>query len=66
VDSAPLRRAVVDNPDADLVVLVLDVLHREVVAPGYLPLASDRFQLVDVQLKEFADRAWLWVSIPQG
>ena len=66
VDSEPLRRAVVDNPDADLVVLVLDVLHREVVAPGYLPLASDRFQLVDVQLKEFADRAWLWVSIPHG
>jgi hypothetical protein len=62
VDSEPLRRAVADNPEADLVVLVLDVLHREVVAPGYLPLLVDRFEVVDVAMKEFVERAWLWVS----
>lgn len=63
VDSEPLRRAVADNPEADLVVLVLDVLHREVVAPGYLPLLVDRFEVVDVAMKEFVERAWLWVSM---
>jgi hypothetical protein len=62
VDSEPLRRAVAGNPAADLVVLVLDVLHREVVAPGYELLAADHFDLVDVAMREFVDRAWLWIS----
>ncbi|TDV46127.1 hypothetical protein CLV71_11185 [Actinophytocola oryzae] len=64
VDSEALRRAVADNPDADLVVLVLDVPRTDVVAPGYTPLAADRVGLVDVAMNEFVDRAWLWVSTP--
>jgi hypothetical protein len=69
VDSEPLRRAVAGNPDADLVVLVLDVPHGDVVGPGHDPLVADcveRVELVDVALKEFEDRALLWVSTPQG
>jgi len=69
VDSEPLRRAVAGNPDADLAVLVLDTLHTKVVAPGYIPLVADgeeRVELVDVAMKEFEDRAWLWVSTPYG
>jgi hypothetical protein len=62
VDSEPLRRAVAGNPDADLVVLVLDTPRREVVVPGYVPLVADSFGLVDVAMKEFVDRAWLWVT----
>lgn len=62
VDCEPLRRAMADHPDADLVVLVLDTLNWEVVAPGYVPLVVDRFALVDVALKEFVEQAWLWVS----
>lgn len=62
VDSEPLRRAVADHPEADLVVLVLDMLNWEVVAPGYVPLVADRFELVDVAMKEFVEQAWLWVS----
>jgi hypothetical protein len=65
VDCAPLRRAVDDHPGSDLVVLVLDALHREVVAPGYLPPAAERFTLVDVAMKEFVERAWLWVGTPR-
>jgi hypothetical protein len=64
VDSEPLRAAVRDNPDSDLVVLVLDALHRDVVGPGYLLPRVARFQVVDVALKEFTERAWLWVSAP--
>lgn len=64
VDSEPLRAAVRDNPAADLAVLVLDALHREVVVPGYVPLRTAEFEVVDVELKEFTERAWLWVSAP--
>lgn len=64
VDSRPLRRALADNPGSDLVVLVLDALHREVVGPGYLPPRVAEFRLVDVAMKEFTEPAWLWVSTP--
>jgi hypothetical protein len=66
VDSEPLRRAVDENPDSDLVVLVLDALHRYVVVPGYLPPRSAEFQFVDVAMKEFAEPAWLWLSAPHA
>ena len=58
VDSEPLRRAVVANPESDLVVLVLGTD----VAPGYVPLAADSVELVDEAMKEFVDGAWLWAS----
>jgi hypothetical protein len=66
VDSEPLRRAVAGNPEADLAVLVLDGVHREVLAPGYAPLLADSVELVDVTMKKFLDRAWLWVSSSHG
>lgn len=62
VDSEPLRRAVAGNPEADLVVLVLDVLRHEAVAPGYVPLVANCVELVDVAMKEFVDEAWLLAS----
>lgn len=68
VDSEPLRRAVADHPDTDLVVLVLDVVHGE-VGSGSDPLVADcveRVELVDVAMKEFTGRALLWTSAPQG
>ena len=62
VDSEPLRRAVADNPGADLVALVLGTA----VAPGYVPLTADSVELVDVAMKEFVDRAWVWASTAHG
>lgn len=62
VDSEPLRRAVAGNPDSDLVALVLGTD----VAPGYVPLSADSVELVDVAMKEFVARAWLWASTPYG
>jgi hypothetical protein len=66
VDSAPLRRAADEHPDSDLVVLVLDALHKDVVVPGYLPPRSAEFQLVDVTMTESAEPAWLWVGTPHA
>jgi hypothetical protein len=66
VDSDPLRRAARDNPDSDLLVLVLDALHREVVGPGYLPPRVAELQVVNVAMREFAERAWLWCSAPRA
>ncbi|MFC4859430.1 hypothetical protein [Actinophytocola glycyrrhizae] len=65
VDSEPLRRVADTNLDADLVVLVLDTAKGD-LAPGYLPVAADRVQLVDLAMRESPRRAWLWVSTPQG
>jgi hypothetical protein len=62
VDSEPLRHAVAGNPNSDLVVLVLDVLRSEIVTP----LVAQRVELVDLAMKEFVDRAWLWVSSGSG
>jgi hypothetical protein len=65
VDSEPLRRAAATNLDADLAVLVLDMADGD-PGPGYLPVAADRVQLVDVAMNESVRRAWLWVSSGQG
>jgi len=65
VDSEPLRRAVAGNPEADLVVLVLDMLRHVVVAPGYVPLVANCVELVDLAMKEFVDEAWLLASSPE-
>lgn len=64
VDSEPLRRVAATNLDADLVVLVLGMSNGRLVAPGYLPVAADRVELVDVAMKESVRRAWLWISAP--
>lgn len=64
VDSEPLRRVAATNLDADLVVLVLGMASGKFVAPGYLPVAADRVELVDLAMKESVQRAWLWVSSP--
>jgi len=66
VDSEPLRRVAATNLDADLVVLVLGMASGRFVAPGYLPVAADRVELVDLRMKESVQRAWLWVSSPHG
>lgn len=63
VDSDPLRRVARDNPGSDLVALVLDAPHRDVL-PGFLLPRVARLQLVDIAMKEFAEPAWLWLSVP--
>jgi hypothetical protein len=57
VDSAVLREAVRDNPEADLVILVSQALHDDVIRPGYLDPGD--FTRVEVTAKEFKASAWL-------
>lgn len=64
VDCEPLRQEAATYPESDLVVLVLDALHLDVVGPGYLPPSVAEFRMVDVAMKEFAERAWVWRSAP--
>jgi O-acetyl-ADP-ribose deacetylase (regulator of RNase III) len=64
VDSALLRSAVVEHPDSDLVVLVSDHVYSYIIRPGYPGLPIAEFRPVDVAVKEFNERAWLWISHP--
>jgi O-acetyl-ADP-ribose deacetylase (regulator of RNase III) len=62
LDCDPLRQALLDHPDADVAVLLSDHVHTYVVRPGYPGLPAAEFRLVTVELKEFRESAWLWVS----
>lgn len=61
VDSAPLRAAMDGRPQADLGVLLSDRLHGHIVEPGYPVDLADELRAVHVSVKEFDQRAWLWV-----
>jgi hypothetical protein len=62
VDSAPLRTAVAEHPEADLVVLLSDHVYSYIIRPGYGRLPGDEFRHVTATVKEFSEPAWLWVS----
>ncbi len=64
LDSPPLRRAVLDHPDVDLAIVLSDRLHGYVVAEGVPGVDPDEFVPVDVEVKTFRDRAWLWMARP--
>jgi hypothetical protein len=62
LDSAVLRRAVVEHPDADLVVLVSDRLYADVVGEGWPGLDPAQFEPFEVHVKTYRKLAWLWVG----
>jgi len=62
LDCAGLRAAVAARPDADLVVLVSDRLHGDVVREGYPGLTSAQFERIDVAAKTYEGHAWLWTG----
>ncbi|WP_305785578.1 CATRA conflict system CASPASE/TPR repeat-associated protein [Symbioplanes lichenis] len=64
LDSDALRRAVTDHPGADLVALVSDRLHADVVAEGYPGLDAAHFTPVRVRVKTLDKQAWLWTGAP--
>lgn len=63
VECAPIRDAVREHPDSDLVVLVSDRLHELVTSSGCVP-AGFTFSRAEVVMpeKQFAAPAWLWVG----
>ena len=61
LDSAPLRQAVRTAPSGTPVTAVLSQhYYEETVVHGYEGLQADAFTAADVQVKEYAARAWLW------
>jgi O-acetyl-ADP-ribose deacetylase (regulator of RNase III) len=65
VDSEVLRAALAARPGADLVVLISDQLYGYAVRERHPGLGAGDFRPVDVQVKEFSKRAWLWTG-PAG
>ncbi|MFC5181834.1 hypothetical protein [Actinomadura harenae] len=63
-DSPPLRTALKESR-ADLAVMVSDRMFTDIVRNGHaLSVAPEDFREVQVKVKEFSERAWLW--IPRG
>ncbi|GAA2304954.1 hypothetical protein GCM10009853_072510 [Glycomyces scopariae] len=62
VESEPIRRAIIENPRADLAVLVSDQLYEYVVGEGHPGLEAYRFERVEARVKSYNRTAWLWVS----
>ncbi len=63
-DSPPLRAALKESR-ADLAVMLSDRIFTDVVRHGHaLSVAPEDFREVEVNVKEFRERAWLW--IPRG
>lgn len=63
LDSPAARQALADHPDADLVLVVSDVVYRDVIAHGYggLPARAFHAVWVDIPAKAFKEHAWIYV-----
>ncbi|MFI1937951.1 hypothetical protein ACH44C_12320 [Streptomyces purpureus] len=60
VDSAPVREAVVDNPQADLVLLVSEFVYQQAVR-AHPVLSTRKFTRVEAHVKGYQAPAWLCV-----
>ena len=60
LNSPPLRRAVVDNPESDLVAMVSQQLYNDVVGNGEPGLTAAEFTHTQVRAKEYTRPAHLW------
>jgi hypothetical protein len=65
LDSAALRSALDDAPDADLAVAVSGHLYALVIKAGYPGLPEGQFTQVTAVAKEFSETAWIWLSTRQ-
>jgi hypothetical protein len=59
-DSDPVRSALADS-DAPLVVVVADGLYRDVLSQGYHGLPGSAFTPVEVQVKSYSGKAWIYL-----
>lgn len=63
LDSSAARQALADHPSSDFVLIVSDVVYRDVIAHGHGNLSSRTFRpvRVDVPAKNFTEPAWIYV-----
>jgi hypothetical protein len=61
--SSAARQALADHPSSDFVLIVSDVVYRDVIAHGHGSLSSRTFQPVhvDIPAKNFTEPAWIYV-----
>ncbi|MGR3871539.1 hypothetical protein ACUXZZ_23540 [Streptomyces graminifolii] len=61
LDSEPVRRALAESPDADLVAAFSDTLYRDLVDVGYEGLSAVGFEKVEIEIaaKNFTGVAWV-------
>jgi hypothetical protein len=62
LDSEEARAALEETSAADFVLVVPDVLYRDVIAHGYDSLRPEQFRKIDVRVKSFSEQAWLYVD----
>lgn len=60
VDSSPLRQELVRRPQAELVLIVSEAIHRAVIRHGHRGLDPAAYRPVDIAVKEVVTPAWLY------
>ena len=63
---ADATRSALANSTAPLVAVVADGLYRDVLSQGYHGLPASAFVPVDVEVKSYAGRGWLYLPPGQG
>ncbi|GAA0227229.1 hypothetical protein GCM10010492_26870 [Saccharothrix mutabilis subsp. mutabilis] len=64
LNSKAAHIALDEFPDADLVVVLSDIVYSTLVQPGHTTLRATDFRRVDVTEKTFTGHGWMW--IPNG
>ncbi|QFZ23688.1 hypothetical protein [Saccharothrix syringae] len=60
LNGEPARQAL-EQTDADLVVVLSDLVYTSVVAAGFTTLRPEDFRRVPVRVKTFTGEGWLWI-----
>lgn len=60
VDSTPLRQELVQRPQADLALIVSEVIHRAVIRHGHRGVDPAAYRTVGITIKEVVTSAWLY------
>ncbi|ONI82380.1 hypothetical protein ALI22I_40475 [Saccharothrix sp. ALI-22-I] len=63
LDSKPAHAAL-EQTDADLVVVLSDVIYTSLVVPRHTTLRPEIFRRVEVRVKTFSGHGWMW--LPSG
>jgi class 3 adenylate cyclase len=66
VDSAPLRQELVRHPQAELVLIVSEAIHRAVIRHGHRGVDPAAYQPINITVKEVVTSAWLHSSRELG
>nr|WP_052478638.1 hypothetical protein [Kibdelosporangium sp. MJ126-NF4]CEL19660.1 hypothetical protein [Kibdelosporangium sp. MJ126-NF4]CTQ94540.1 hypothetical protein [Kibdelosporangium sp. MJ126-NF4] len=61
LDSKPLRGVLAQWPEANLAVMLSELVYRSVVEAGHTSLRTDQFRRLAVREKEFKGYGWLWL-----